>query len=123
MNFFSRKDLVEILRYTDLYVHPAEVEIEAIACLEAIACGKATVVSDSALSATKEFAVDKSCVFKNRNPKDLARVIDYFIENSEERRVCGEKYYASSHVYSQSECMRKMEEMILEVYREKQGKN
>jgi glycosyltransferase involved in cell wall biosynthesis len=119
---YGRNELIDELNRCDLYVHPAEMELEGISCLEAIACGKATVVSDSALSATKEFAVDESCIFRNRNPKDLARVIDHFIENSEARRACGEKYYASAHVYSQAECMQKMEEMIFEVRRAKQEK-
>lgn len=36
--FFKRDELTEIIGYADLYVHTAEVEIEAVACLEAI-CG------------------------------------------------------------------------------------
>ncbi len=112
---FSRTDIIDVLNYCDLYVHPAEIELEGIACLEAIACGKLTIVSDSKGSATKEFAIDEKCIFKNRNPKDLARVIDYWIEHEDERKEYEDKYLKSSLTYSQDECMKRMEQMIFEV--------
>lgn len=116
---YSRHELIDILNSCDLYVHPAEMELEGIACLEAIACGKLTVVSDSSLSATKNFAADSRCIFKAGNPKDLARVIDYFIENPKEKEICEQKYLESAHIFSQEDCMREMEQMLIDVYREK----
>lgn len=113
--FFSRTEIIDVLNYCDLYAHPAEVELEGIACLEAIACGKLTIVSDSKLSATKEFAVDEKCIFKNRNPKDLARVIDYWIDHPKERKQYEQKYLEHAIVFNQDECMKKMEEMIVDV--------
>ncbi len=112
---FPREDIVKMLNYSDLYVHPAEIELEGIACLEAICCGKLTIVSDSRLSATREFAIDDKCIFKNRNPKDLARVIDYWIEHPEEKKEYEQKYLASSVVFSQDACMKQMEDMMFEV--------
>lgn len=112
---FSRTDIIDVLNYCDLYVHPADVELEGIACLEAVVCGKLTIVSDSKLSATKGFAVSDKCIFKKRDPKDLARVIDYWIENPEEKKIFEQKYLESAHNYNLDECMDKMEEMILSV--------
>lgn len=124
--FYSRTEIIDVLNACDLYVHPAEAELEGIACLEAIACGKMTIVSDSKLSATKEFAVDEKCIFKNRNPKDLARVIDYWIEHPEEKQEYEKKYLENSTVFNQDECMKKMEQMLLEVIdakkRQEEGK-
>ena len=65
---------------------PVEMELEGISCLEAIACGKLTIVSNSPLSATKTFAIDDKCIFKNRKPQSLANVIDYWIEHPEEKK-------------------------------------
>ncbi|MGN1208087.1 MAG: glycosyltransferase [Christensenellales bacterium] len=120
--FFARKDIIDVLNYSDMYVHPAEVELEGIACLEAIMCGKLTIVSDSRMSATKEFAVDDRCVFRCRKPKDLARVIDYWIEHPEERKAVEKKYLESSKVFNQEECMNQMEKMMFEVINKKQCK-
>ncbi len=117
--FYARTEVIDVLNFCDIYVHPAEAELEGISCLEAIACGKLVVVSDSKLSATKEFAIDEKCIFKNRNPKDLARVIDYWIEHPEEKEIYEQKYLESSTVFNQDECMKKMENMIIEVTNEK----
>ena len=112
-------ETIDVLNYCDIYAHPAEIELEGISCLEAIACGKMTIVSDSKLSATKEFAVDEKCICKKRNAKSLASVIDYWIEHEEERKEYEQKYLESAKVFNQDECMKRMEEMILEVASEK----
>ena len=112
---FSRPDLIKCLNYADLYVHPARVELEGIACLEAIRCGKATIVSDSEKSATKLFAVDERCVFKNDDSADLAEKIDYFIENPEFRKEIGEKYFKYGEIFEQKACMDQMEQMFKDV--------
>ena len=120
--FYSRTEIIDVLNYSDMYVHPAEIELEGIACLEAIVCGKLTIVSDSKLSATKEFAIDDTCIFKHRNPKDLARVIDYWIDRPELRKQYEQKYLESSCVFNQDECMKQMENMMKTVIQNKKQK-
>lgn len=118
---FPREEIIDALNYCDLYVHPADVELEGIACLEAVACGKLTIVSDSKFSATKEFAVDNKCVFKKRDPKDLARVIDFWLDNPELKKKCEQKYYENAHKFNLDECMDKMEQMLLDVIKTKEA--
>lgn len=117
--FYSRTELIDVLNYADMYVHPAEFELEGIACLEAVACGKLTVVSDSPLSATKELALDERCIFRRRDVKSLARVIDYWIEHPEQRAEYERRYLERAVAFRQDECMKRMEEMILGVHRAK----
>lgn len=112
---YSRNEIVDVLNYCDLYVHPAVDELEGIACLESIACGKMTIVSDSKNSATQEFAIDDKCIFKHKDAKDLARIIDYWIDHPEERAEYERKYLASHAVYRQEDCMKKMGAMIAEI--------
>ena len=119
--FYSRQELVDILNSADLYIHPADIELEGIACLEAIGCGKLVIVSDSKLSATRYFAVDDRCIFKTRDPKDLARVIDYWIDNKEEKAKVEKKYLESSKTNSLTYCMQMMEKMMVEVSNAKKG--
>ena len=119
--FYSREEIIDVLNYADLYVHPAEVELEGISCLEAIACGKLTIVSDSKNAATKGFAIDEKCVFRNRDPGSLAEVIDFWIEHPDLRREYEQRYLDSTHPFAQDVCMAKMEEMMLEVANEKRG--
>lgn len=116
--FFERTEIGSMFNCCDLYVHPAEMELEGIACLEAIKCGKLTIVSDSKLSATHTFAVDERCIFKHSSPKALARVIDWWIEHPEERAVCEARYAASGSAKDQAVCMAEMERMLQEVAHE-----
>ncbi|MCQ2317702.1 MAG: glycosyltransferase [Bacteroidales bacterium] len=113
VDFFSREKLLEIINFCDLYCHPAEVEIEAIACLEAISCGLVPVIANSPKCATKGFAIDERSLFKVNDSTDLARKIDYFIEHPEEKAELSSKYLKESVNYDQDECMRQMEEMFL----------
>ena len=122
MKLFSREEISNVINFADLYVHPADIELEGIACLEAIACGKLVIVSDSKKSATKEFAVSENCIFKSRKPKDLARVIDYWIEHPEEKKACEQKYLESAGIYNQNDCMKRMEDMFYELIERKKTK-
>ena len=114
---YPRNEMTNVINMSDLYVHPAIIELEGIACLEAICAGKLVIVSDSKKSAATNFVVDQKCIFKNRNPKDLARVIDYWIEHPKEKQECEEKFLQSADKYNQDKCMKKMLEMMIEVHK------
>ena len=113
----NRQELTNTINFSDIYVHSAEIELEGIACLEAIVCGKLTIVSNSKLSATKNFAVSNECMFKNRCPYSLAKRIDFFIENPNRIKKFEALYLEKGSDYKLSECMDKMEKMILDVQR------
>ena len=112
--FFSRQDLLNLLRCADLYCHPAEVEIESIACLEAIACGLVPVIANSPKSAAKAFALDEKSLFKNKDPEDMAAKIDYWVEHPAERTDYSRKYLESGTQFEQQSCMRQMEQMLFD---------
>lgn len=112
MRFYSREELIRVIRGADLYVHPAEIEIEAIACLEAIACGKVPVISDSPRSATRYFAQDERNLFRYGDPEDLKEKIEYWIDHPREKAVCSERYAGFARQFDHTLCMDKMEEML-----------
>lgn len=116
-NFFPHNQMLNVLNYADLYVHPAEIEIEAIACMEALACGQVPIISDSPRSATGKFALDERNLFKNRDPEDLAKKIDFFIENPDVLEEYRERYKGIVAEFSQEACMDKMEKMFYEALR------
>ena len=116
INFYSRSDLVNALHFADLYVHPAEVELESIACLEAICSGLVPIIADSQKSAARYFALDDRSLFKNKDPRDLARKIDYWIEHPKEREFQREQYIKSSMRFEQEQCMDAMERMMIDTY-------
>jgi len=112
IKFFSRDELVRVINYSDLYCHPAEAEIEGIACMEAIACGLVPVIADSPDSATREFALDPRCLFRVNDSGDLAARIDWFIEHPEEKAALSLRYSQERLLFNQAECMQQMEEMF-----------
>lgn len=113
MKFFTRTDLVDTINSCDLYVHPAEIEIEAISCLEAISCGLVPVINNSPRSATKAFALDDKNLFDFNDPKDLADKIDYWIEHPLEKAKRSEEYLGYSDKFEQTKCMEDMRKMLL----------
>lgn len=114
MKFFSREELADVINYSDLYCHPAEIEIEAISCLEAISCGLVPVISDSKRSATNAFAIDDKCLFKCNNSQDLAQKIDYWIDHPEEKKEYQKKYLDYASEFEQNSCMERMRKMLID---------
>ncbi|MCR5210052.1 MAG: glycosyltransferase [Lachnospiraceae bacterium] len=112
MKFFTRKQLARIINYSDLYCHPAEIEIEAIACLEAISCGLVPIINNSPRCATKAFALDDRSLFNHNDYRDLAKKIDFFIEHDDIRHEYSERYLASPYAESQKECMIRMRRLL-----------
>ena len=79
---------MDLLHKTDLYVHTSDAEIEAISCIEAIACGNVPIISNSNKSATPQFALDERSLFEAGNSDDLARKIDNWLDNKQELDKC-----------------------------------
>lgn len=125
MGFFDTERLCELMAMSDLYVHAADVEIEAIACLEAVAAGLVPVIADSPLSATPQFALDERSLFKAGDAKDLAARIDWWYEHASIRRQMGKTYAESAEKYRLKNSIRLAEQMFEEAIAEgkqKEGK-
>lgn len=113
LGFLDRSELYEALGYADLYVHTADIELEGIACLEAVRSGRTIVVSDSPKSAAGSLARDERGLFRAGDAKDLARRIDYWIEHKDELTRSDEYYAACGKARGRDECMDDMERMLI----------
>ena len=114
MRFIEHEELKEVLNAADLYVHTAYVELESIACLEAIVTGLVPIICNSKRSAARFFAQDDRCLYRKWDSEDLKNKIEYFMDNPDELSACKEKYRAQANVSRLTECMNKMEEMLTE---------
>ncbi|MCR5050557.1 MAG: glycosyltransferase [Paludibacteraceae bacterium] len=110
--FLQRDELIEELLTTDLYIHASDMEIEAISCIEAFATGLVPVIANSPDSATPQFALDERSLFRPGDPKDLARAIDYWLDNPQERHLMEEKYAENAHKYTIEQCVALFEQML-----------
>ncbi len=109
--FYSQPDLAELMHQVDLYIHAADIEVEGISCLEALASGLVPVISDSKLSATKDFALHEQSLFEAGNAVDLAKKIDYWIEHPQERAVFSQKYADLGIRMSVADTSRQLEQL------------
>lgn len=102
IGFIDNALLLQKLQSIHLYCHPAQVESEAISCLEAISLGVVPLIADSKISATNQFALDSRSLFKTNDVRDLSEKITYWIENPSELESMRETYKQSAHQYALS---------------------
>ena len=112
--YLSKEELKDLLGQCDLYVHASDMESEAISCIEAFATGLVPIISDSELSATKQFALDERSLFRAGDPKDLARAIDFWLDNPEEKARMEKIYAESAKKYNIEHSITLFEEMLNE---------
>lgn len=113
--FFPHGQMVQLLNYADLYVHSAAMEAEGISCLEAISCGLVPIISDSPRCATQAYALTENSKFRFDSPADLARKIDWWLDNPDLRADWSRKYAQNAAgQFDQEKCMDAMERMLLE---------
>ena len=117
--YVQQDELIKLLLQCDLYVHASDMESEAISCIEAFATGLVPVIADSELSATRQFALDDRSLFQPGSPEDLARAIDYWLDNPKEREDMEKTYVKAAKKYSLSDSVRMFEEMLNEEIKEK----
>ncbi len=122
IQFFNKPELIQLLGYCDLYVHAADVEIEAMSCMEAFASGLVPVIANSCNSATPQFALDERSLFEADNSKDLAEKIDWWIEHPVEREQMELRYAELGKKYALEDCVRQAEAMFEQAVNENHGK-
>ena len=113
---FPHNLMSNVYNYADLYVHPAVLDADAAACMEALACGKVPIVSDSPLSGARRFPLDDRNLFRYRDPRDLADKIDWFIGHPDSLEEYRERYQGIAAELSREQCMDRIEEMFYEIH-------
>ena len=90
--FYPLEELQKLSRGSDLYIHLAYIEVEGLSCMEAVQTGLLPIIATGKYSATSQFANDEKSTFIQKNPKDLAKKIDYWLDNDELRKTEASKY-------------------------------
>ena len=108
-NFFDAAGLDTQAEQADLYIHAAFIEVEALSCLEVLRHGVVPVIAHSPLTATSQFALDAHSRFKARDPKALARAIDYWLSDNDRRQTEAQKYLNIGAHYDINDCVSRLE--------------
>jgi len=81
---FTKEELIQQLRNSHFYVHAANIEIEGISALEAIACGLIPIISNAKKSATKQFAINQDHIFETNKVNSLVNRLKFWLNASPE---------------------------------------
>lgn len=114
---FPHEELIKVINYCDLFVHPAIIETEGISVLEAITCGKLVIVSDSKNAAPQTFGISQRCIFKSKSSTDLKNRIDYWISHPNKKKEIERRNLLLAKEYSFISCMERMEQMLYDAVR------
>lgn len=108
-DFFDAAGLDTQAEQADLYIHAAFIEVEGLSCLEVLRHGVVPVIAHSPLTATSQFALDAHSRFKARDPKALARSIDYWLSDNDRRQTEAQKYLNIGAHYDINDCVSRLE--------------
>jgi glycosyltransferase involved in cell wall biosynthesis len=117
--FLPQDRLLKLIEKTDIYIHASDIEIEGMSCMEAFSCGKVPIISNSKKSASSQFALDKRCLFKKGDCRDLRDKLDYWIDHPEERKRMEKEYAKLGESYDIGFSARKMLRMFEDTIGEK----
>ena len=120
--FFALPDLQKLALASDLYIHCAIIEVEGLSCLEAIRVGLVPVIAKGEKTATSQFALSEQSVYKEKNPKELAARIDYWLTHEEERKAEAVRYKEMDSAYDIQKSIAELKIMFedaIEKYRAK----
>jgi glycosyltransferase involved in cell wall biosynthesis/1-acyl-sn-glycerol-3-phosphate acyltransferase len=117
-SFIPEEKMLEQIYEAAIYVHASEVELEGIACIEAIACGKVPIIANSKSSAAPQFALDERSLFKKGKYLDLRDKIEYWIEHPQELERMGKEYAKLGEKYNIDYSVPKLEKMFKDAIRD-----
>lgn len=110
----------QLLRWyggADLCVHAAEVEVECMSVLEAMACGLPCLIARSPLSATQQFAPSEAHLFAAGDREALTAGLDRWIDDAPGL----DRARAASRAMAERYTVEASVEKLLQVYRQVAG--
>ncbi len=105
------KNLIKAYNSCNIFILPSIAELEGMVVLEAMACGKPIIVSDSKETAAKYFVEKNGFVFKTNDEKDLAKKVNIILNNKKMERKMSEKSLKESRNYDINESISKLEKV------------
>lgn len=110
--FYNQEELIDVINYSDLYVHASDAEIEAISCMEAFTCGAVPIISNSKISATNQFALDEHNLFEAGNSDSLRKQIEFWYEHPQLKAEFSDKYIEYAKRYQLDNCVTELEKVF-----------
>ena len=97
--FCTRDQLRPLAAEADLCIHCATIEVEGLSIMEAMQQGAVPIIAKGPHTGTSQFALSDRCVFQQKNDKELAQKIDWWLSHPKERWEEGKRYAESMKQY------------------------
>ena len=101
--FVPDEDLAAAYSACDLFVLPSLAELEGMAVLEAMSCGKPLLIADAKDSAATDFVEGNGLLFRAGDPEHLAEQAVRLLSNRESLRAMGERSVTNSRSFDIAE--------------------
>lgn len=115
LGLVSEEDKVLAYNSSDIFVLPSLAELEGMVVLEAMACGKPIIISDSEMSASRFFVDGNGFLFETKNHQDLAEKASLLIGDKNLREKMGAVSLEKSKNYDIQRSADKLEEIYYNV--------
>ncbi|MDR3519639.1 MAG: glycosyltransferase [Candidatus Pacebacteria bacterium] len=112
LGLVSEEDKILAFNACDIFVLPSLAELEGMVVLEAMACGKPIIISDTEMSASRFFVNGNGFLFKTLNPESLAEQTLKLVNDEDLRKKMGEVSFQNVQNYD----IHKSVEMLEDVY-------
>ena len=107
--FVPDDDLPAAISAADLFVMPSLAELEGMAVLEAMACGKPLLVADAPYSAATDFVRDNGLLFRAGDADHLAGQASGLLGAPARLRAMGARSFEMSRRFDIQESARRIE--------------
>jgi len=107
----SDEDLIKAYNLADIFVLPSLCELEGMAVLEAMACGKPVLVSNAKNSASKYLVNKNGFLFNPRSAKDLAIKCLKLLKNQKLLNKMANASFKESRKYDINKSVSKLESL------------
>lgn len=98
--FFDRDGLRNLAANADLAIHCATIEVEGLSIMEAMQQGTVPIIARGPITGTYQFALDERSWFEQKNARELARKIDWWLDHPAELDAMREAYVNEMKNYS-----------------------
>ena len=119
LNFQNQQNMPGLYACANVFVLPSKSETWGLAVNEAMAAGKAIVLSDTCGAAFDLVtSMENGFVFKNNDKEDLKKAIQYFIDNKSESERMGNCSRKKIQMYSYEKDCEAIETFMQQIERE-----
>ncbi len=111
-SFMERNGLRKLAAKSDLCIHCAIVEVEGLSIMEAMQQGAVPVIASGPITGTDQFALDDRSRFKQKDARELAGKIDWWLDNPDRMEAVRSEYVREMEAYSIDKSVSELQKMF-----------